>query len=85
MAFLDATYKTTKYSLPLFQVAVKTNGDYQVVAEFVVQDETPASITEALQIIKRWNPSWNPHYMMTDLCEEENHAIENVCQVNIQM
>ena len=29
--FLDATYKTTKYALPLFFLAVKTNVDYQVV------------------------------------------------------
>ena len=37
LAFLDATYKTTKYSLPLFFVAVKTNVDYIIVASFIVQ------------------------------------------------
>lgn len=31
LSLLDATYKTTKYSLPLFFVAVKTKVDYQVV------------------------------------------------------
>ena len=46
-------YKTTKYSLPLFFVVVKTNVDYQVVSSFVVQDETRAAITEALRIIKK--------------------------------
>lgn len=35
ITLLDATYKTTKYSLPLFFVVVKTNVDYQVVASFV--------------------------------------------------
>jgi hypothetical protein len=28
---LDATHKTTKYALPVFFLAVKTNVDYQVV------------------------------------------------------
>ena len=53
---LHATYKTTKYSLPLFFVVVKTNVDYQVVSSFVVQDETSAAITEPLKIIKKRNP-----------------------------
>ena len=32
ICLLDATYKTTRYALPLFFLAVKTNVDYQVVA-----------------------------------------------------
>jgi hypothetical protein len=78
LAFLDATYKTTKYSLPLFFVAVKTNVDYIIVASFIVQDETTASITEALSILRQWNPQWKPRHMMTDLCEEEINSIESV-------
>jgi len=31
--------KTTKYSIPLFFVCVKTNISYSVVAEFVTQSE----------------------------------------------
>ena len=77
LAFLDATYKTTKYSLPLFFVAVKTNVDYIIVASFIVQDETTASITEALSILRQWNREWKPRHMMTDLCEEIN-SIESV-------
>lgn len=76
LAFLDATYKTTKYALPLFFIAVKTNVDYIVVASFVVQDETTESIQEALSIIKQWNPGWRPQNFMTDLCEEEINALE---------
>lgn len=78
LAFLDATYKTTKYSLPLFFVAVKTNVDYIIVASFIVQDETTASITEALSILRQWNPDWQPRHMMTDLCEEEINSVESV-------
>lgn len=33
---IDATYKTTKYDLPLFFICVPTNVGYCVVAEFVI-------------------------------------------------
>ena len=33
ISLLDATYKTTKYELPLFLLSVKTNVGYSVVAE----------------------------------------------------
>ena len=55
MVFLDATYKTTRYLLPLFYLVVKTNVDYQIVATFVTESETLEAITEALGIIKSWN------------------------------
>ena len=45
---MDATYKTTKYELALFFLAVKTNVGYSVVGEFVVQSETADQIAEAL-------------------------------------
>ena len=75
---LDATYKTTKYSLPLFFVVVKTNVDYQVVSSFVVQDETRTAITEALRIIKKRNPKWDPKCFMVDNCDEEIKSIGNI-------
>ena len=37
LTLIDATYKTTKYSIPLFFVCVKTNVSYSVVAEFIIQ------------------------------------------------
>ena len=46
---MDATYKTTKYELPLFFIAVKTNVGYSPVADFVVQSETTDQIAEALK------------------------------------
>ena len=64
LTFLDATYKTTKYALPLFFITVKTNVDHAIVGSFIVQDETTQSITEALTIIKQWNPQWKPSYFM---------------------
>ena len=48
ITLLDATYKTTRYELPLFFLVVKTNVNYAVVGVFVIQNETTADIIEAL-------------------------------------
>ena len=56
---MDATYKTTKYELALFFIAVKTNVGYSVVGEFVVQSETTDQVAEALSILSSWNPEWH--------------------------
>lgn len=66
ICLLDATYKTTKYAIPLFFVAVKTNVDYQVVGSFATQDETTHAIKEALQVLKGWNSLWQPQCFMVD-------------------
>lgn len=75
LSMLDATYKTTRYSLPLFFLVVKTNTDYQVVASFVVQDEIQESVAEALQMIHEWCPGWKPRYFMVDKSDAEINAI----------
>ena len=78
IAFLDATYRTTRYTLPLFFLVVKTNVDYQVAGTFVSENEDTESIEEALGIFKRWNPEFKPKFFMTDYSNEEIHAIESV-------
>ena len=78
ICLLDATYKTTRYALPLFFLVVPTNVDYQVVASFVIQNETSQCIREALQIIQKETAGWNPKCFMTDNCEQEITAIEGV-------
>ena len=78
ICMLDATYKTTRYSLPLFFVVVKTNIDYQIVGSFVVQSETTDAIFEALSVLKSWNQKWNPSCFMVDYSEEEMSAIGNL-------
>jgi len=65
-------------------VVVKTNCDYQIVASFAVQDETTLSIIEALNILKKWNPDWTPHMFMSDTCEEEITALEDVFEGNMR-
>ena len=63
---MDATYKTTKYEIPLFFISVKTNVGYSIAADFIIQEETIEQISEALQVLKSWNPDWKPPYFMTD-------------------
>lgn len=74
MVMVDATYKTSRYELPLFFVVLKSNVDYQVVAAFVVEEETSAAIAEALEVLKKWNPSWKPQTFMMDNCAAELNA-----------
>ena len=72
----DATYKTTRYAIPLFFVCVQTNVGYKVVAEFMCQSEEQAAISEAISILRKWNPSWNPRFFMTDYSLAEIGALE---------
>ena len=58
LVLLDATYKTTKYALPLFFLCVHTNVGYKVVAEFICENEDAESIAEALHVIQGWNTEW---------------------------
>ena len=74
LSMLDATYKITRYSLPLFFLVVKTNLDYQIVGSFVIQSVTADAIYEALSILNSWNPEWNPSNFMVDYSEEEMSA-----------
>ena len=64
--------------LPLFFVVIKTNVNYQVVASFVLQDETTAAIIEALPVIKTWNPTWDPKWFMLDKCDKDRKSIGNI-------
>ena len=78
LSLLDATWKTTKYVLPLFFLAVKTNTIYQLIGEFVIQDETGPSILEALSILKKWNPDWSPNVVIVDNCNQEINAFKQL-------
>ena len=78
ICLLDATYKTTRFSIPLFFLVLKTNVNYQIVGSFAIQDETTEAITEALSILKKWNCSWTPKCFMVDNCEEEITSIESL-------
>ena len=61
---MDATYKTTRYELPLFFISVRTNVGYSPVAQFITQNETAQDIEEALEVLKTWNPSCKPKFFI---------------------
>ncbi|CAN7979762.1 unnamed protein product [Ixodes pacificus] len=75
---LDATNKTTDYSLPLFFLVIKTPTNYMVAGVFVVQFETAACISEALAVFKEWNLGYSPEYWMVDFCQAQISAIADV-------
>ena len=66
ICLLDASYKTTKYYLPMFYVVVPTNIGYQVVGTFPVSVEITDSIKEALNMLSEWNTCWKPAYWLMD-------------------
>ena len=68
ICLLDATYKTTRYSISLYFLVIKTNLDYQIIGSFATQDETSETLVEALSIIKLWKPfqNWKPICFMVD-------------------
>ena len=41
-------------------MVVKTNVDCQIVASFVIENETYKAISEAVAVIKSWNPEFDP-------------------------
>ena len=59
-------------------LAVKTNVDYQIIAEFVVSNKTITQIAEALTVLRAQIPSWNPAHFLTDFCDAEIGAVEQV-------
>ena len=78
LSFLDGTYKTTRCALSLFFLVAKTNVDYQIVGTIVCEEESTENITEALNIIKDWNPGLKLLYFMTDYSDEEITSIKTL-------
>ncbi|WAR09061.1 hypothetical protein MAR_019019, partial [Mya arenaria] len=70
ICLLDATYKTTKYDLPLLFFCVNTNVGYMF-------RQSSYNIRRGLQVLKAWNPSWTPTFFMTDYDRKGINAIEN--------
>ncbi|XP_029934407.1 uncharacterized protein LOC115378326 isoform X2 [Myripristis murdjan] len=78
LCLLDAAYRTSRYSVPLFFLCVRTNVNYIVAGVFVTQSEVKEDIREALEVFKKWNAGWNPSHFMVDFCEAEIGALEEV-------
>ena len=78
ITLLDATYDTTKYHLPLYQLAVSTNIGYLIVGSFFVANENKETLKEALGVLAAWNSTWSPKAWMTDFDRREIGAIEGI-------
>ena len=78
LMLLDATYKTTKYALPLFFAVVKTNVNFQVVGVLVFQEEIKDMIKKDLQIIRDRNHTVTTKFGMVDFDEKEINALEKL-------
>ena len=78
ICLLDATYKSTKYALPLFFIIVKRNVDYKIVGAFVCEQETTDSIAEGLHVIASLKTDLNPSFFMTDFDQKEINAVERL-------
>ena len=72
------TRQLNNYNVPLFFLCVKTNVNYTVVAEFILQSENTDQIFEALSIIKSWTPNWDPKFFITDYSDAEMSAISRL-------
>ena len=48
------------------------------VAEFVPEREARMNVAEALSVIKNWNPSWIPEFVMTDRSDVEIKALKQI-------
>ncbi|XP_074504852.1 uncharacterized protein LOC141775412 [Sebastes fasciatus] len=78
LCLLDATYRTSRYSVPVFFLCVRTNVNYIVVGVFVTQSEKKEDIREALEVFKKWNADWKPSHFMVNFCNTEIGALEEV-------
>ena len=76
MLLLYATYKTTRYVLPLFLLLVKTNVDYQIAWTFITEMETKRTIKEAMTKLKEWSPSTFLKFCMNDYSNEEIKVLQ---------
>ena len=76
ICLLDATYRTSRYTLPVFFLCLPTNVGYSVVGTFITEAEDTVSIKEGLEILRKWNKDWKPRYFMSDYCDQEINAVE---------
>ena len=78
VCLIDATHNTTVYGLPLFLLCVPTNCGYVTVASLLLCDEQADTIRQGLQKVAEWCPGWTPRCVLSDYCEAQITAVENV-------
>ena len=57
--FIDATYKLLELRFPLYIILIEDgNGQSEIVAAFLLLEETETSLSKIMSIFKENNPSW---------------------------
>eukprot|EP00798_Chlamydomonas_sp_ICE-L_P031106 gene31106-6237_t len=73
---MDNKVKVVKCGFPMYILTVVTNHNQTFpVAIFFTQDESSQALTEALQMLRGWNPSWQPHCIMIGKNDVETIAV----------
>lgn len=85
MVFLDGTCKTTRYTMPIFLLVVKTNVGYLPAAAFIIQREDTWSIQDALGILADNNPGWRPSVVMLDCYQKVEGAVKATFPVKFRL
>ena len=56
---IDATYKLLELRFPVYILLIEDgNGQSEIVAVFLLLEETEASLSKMLEIFKKYNPTW---------------------------
>ena len=65
---IDATYKLLELRFPLYVMLIEDgNGQSEIVAAFLLLEETESSLSKVIDIFKSYNPSWEyVRVIMTD-------------------
>ena len=71
LVILNATYRTTRYAIPLYIFCVQKNCRYVVVAIMLIEGEYSNSLSEALTMLADMNPKRKAKASMIDASETE--------------
>lgn len=62
--------------MPLLVIACSTNHQYIPVLYGLLQNEKEHMFSEALQILKMWNPNWSPSFIINDYSNAQINALK---------
>ncbi|XP_022098372.1 uncharacterized protein LOC110983427 [Acanthaster planci] len=67
-----------KTLMPTYFLQVRTHAGYQLVGTVLMQYWSSQALVDALQVVRDWNPDWQPQAMLVDLIEEEVEALQKL-------
>lgn len=76
LTLIDSTHKTNKHDWRLFTLYIRDGcGSWNVGGHFFVSREDSQVVKEALKIMRRFAPNWNPRYILADQSSVEANSI----------